>query len=47
MNNVKVTDAQQARIIHHYKNTKEKWFNWSSDRFTFTRNWLLLWVVSV
>jgi len=24
MNGVKVTNAQQARIIHHYKNTKEK-----------------------
>jgi hypothetical protein len=24
MNNVSVTNAQQVRIIHHYKNTKEK-----------------------
>jgi hypothetical protein len=35
INNVKVIEAQQARIIHHYKNTKDKllktnvaiWFN--------------------
>jgi len=45
MNNVKVTNAQQARIIHYYKNTKEKLFNCSSNRFTCTRNWLLLWVM--
>jgi hypothetical protein len=35
MNNMKVINTQQARIIHHYKNSKEKllktnaeiWFN--------------------
>jgi len=30
MTNVKETYAQQARIIDHYKNTKEKLFHWSS-----------------
>jgi len=47
MNDVKVINPQQARIIHHYKNTEEKSFKtnaviWFNKMCRFVTNVFLL-----